>query len=389
MTQRHLSVVQARGEAALVPERTFAAPAPPALGQKSCTHSLRPRNVYWETTIACGLACKHCRAEAISRRDPEELTGDDARRLIDSIAELGSMLILTGGDPMERPDLFELIDYARGLHVPVGITPSTTPRLTRDLVMRFRDHGVSAMGVSLDGAEPATHDAFRGFAGTFAQARRVLDWAGEAKIPVQVNTTVTGSNIEELKAMYALLAEHHAPPVKRWSLFLLIPTGRAKMSDLPTTAEMEDIYGWLYGMGRNSPFHVGTVEAPMYRRYFVQRRLEEGASWEELLAHSARFGLGIRDGNGVVFVSHKGQVLPSGFVPSTPLGNVKNDSLTSIYRDSAELRTLRDMDQLGGKCGRCEFRWVCGGSRARAAAVTGNMMAEEPLCGYEPGRSSE
>lgn len=355
-----------------------------AKGREQCSHAQKPRNVYWETTIACGLSCQHCRAEAIPARDPAELNTGEAQQLIDSVAELGSMLILTGGDPMERPDLFELIDYARSRHVPVGITPSTTPRLTYDAVRRFKEHGVAAMGISLDGASAEIHDAFRGFSGAFDQARRVLAWAAEFHIPVQVNSTVTGSNVGGLKDLFALLAEHHAPPVKRWSLFTLIPTGRAQMSELPTAEQMEEVYAWLYTMGRSSPFHVGTVEAPMYRRYFVQRRLEEGATWDELLEHSMRYGLGVRDGNGVIFVSHKGRVLPSGFVPHVPLGNVRERPLHEIYRSSPELAELRDMDRLGGKCGHCEYRWVCGGSRARAAAVTGDMMAQEPLCAYEP-----
>jgi radical SAM protein len=360
-----------------------------APGKDVCVHANKPRNVYWETTIACSLACRHCRAEAIGCRDPEELTGSEAHRLIESVAELGSMLIFTGGDPMERPDLFELIEYAREQRVPVGVTPSTTPKLNENDVCRLADHGVAAMGVSLDGASAATHDVFRGFPGTFERARQVLGWAAKYKIPVQVNTTVTGSNIGELQAIYELLSTYHAPPVKRWSLFLLVPTGRAQMSDLPGAEHMEEVYAWLYSLGRNSPFHVGTIEAPMYRRYLVQQGLKEGSTWGEILSHSGRYGLGIRDGNGVVFVSHKGRVLPSGFVPHTPLGNVKETPLHELYRHAPDLAVLRDMDRLDGKCGRCEYRWVCGGSRARAAAVHGHMMAEEPLCAYEPSGGEE
>lgn len=385
MDHRHLPVTAPAPPAdnRLAP-RPGKSDAKPALGQEYCVHADHPRNVYWETTIACGLACQHCRAEANSHRHADELTGEQAKSLIESIAELGSMLILTGGDPMERPDLFELIDYARSLHVPVGITPSTTARLTEKVVHDFKAHGISAMGISLDGASAATHDSFRGFSGTFDHAQRALGWAADAKIPVQVNTTVTRNNIRELQAMFNLLAEQHVPPVKRWSLFSLVPTGRAQMTELPDAQQMEEVYAWLYSMGRRSPFHVGTVEAPMYRRYYMQQKLKEGESWESLLAQTPRTGFGIRDGNGVIFVSHLGQVLPSGFVPHTPLGNVKDKSLHTIYRDSPELAVLRDMDQLGGKCGSCEFRWICGGSRARAAAVTGDMMAAEPLCAHEP-----
>jgi len=331
------------------------------------------------------LACRHCRAEAIRCRDPEELSFEEGKKLIDDVAALGSMLILTGGDPMERPDLFELIDYARSRRVPVGITPSTTHRLTRETVQAFREHGVSAIGISIDGAQASTHDAFRGFSGTFERARETLRWAAQARIPVQINTTVTRQNIHELPALFELLRTEHVPPVKRWSLFLLVPTGRAQMTDVPDAEAMEQVYEWLYHSGRGSPFHVGTVEAPMYRRYFMQQRLKAGESFDELLGAAARHGLGIRDGNGVIFVSHRGQILPSGFVPLTPLGNVKEQSLLEVYRNSPELAQLRDVDQLQGKCGRCEFRWPCGGSRARAAALTGSMMGEEPLCAHQPG----
>jgi radical SAM protein len=357
---------------------------PRALGRQECTHARAPRNVYWETTIACGLACEHCRAEAQPTRSPHELAGAEARALIDSVRELGSMLILTGGDPLERPDLFELIDYARSLHVPVAVTPSTTARLTREVVLRFADHGVAALGMSIDGATAATHDAFRGFPGTFDRARQALGWAAEAGLPVQVNTTVSATNLGELEALYELLARDHAPPVKRWSLFLIVPTGRAGLGAVPDAAALEPLYGWLYEMSKSAPFHIGTVEGPQYRRYLVQRELSAGRSFPEVLRLSARLGLGVRDGNGVIFVSHTGDVLPSGFVPHTRLGNVRDVPLHLLYREAPALLELRDMDRLEGKCGACEFRWVCGGSRARAAAMTGSALGADPLCAYLP-----
>ncbi len=356
-----------------------------ALGRKACTYENAPRNVYWETTIACSLACKHCRAQALPTRDAAELVGADASALIESVARLGSMLILTGGDPLERPDLFDLIDEARSKHVPVAVTPSTTPRLTRDIVLRFKEHGVCAMGMSIDGATAATHDGFRGVEGTFDQARRALDWAKEAHMPVQVNTTVTRSNLHELPALYELLSSEHSPPVKRWSLFLLVPTGRAQVSELPSADELERLYDWMYARKDEAPFHVSTVEGPQYRRFYVEKRLREGASPSELLAQAARLGLGVRDGNGVVFVSHRGDVLPSGFMPSVPLGNVRKTPLDELYRHAPELIELRDMDRLEGRCGKCELRWLCGGSRARSAAVTGSAMGSDPLCSFQLG----
>lgn len=366
-------------------ERDPALPAaPPALGKEQCTYPDHPRNVYWETTIACGLSCQHCRAEAVHERSPQELNSEQARRLIDSVKELGSMLIFTGGDPLERPDLFELIAHARSRHVPVGVTPSTTKLLTKKVMQRFAEAGVAALGMSIDGAEAKTHDAFRGFAGTFDQARRALDWAAEVKIPVQVNTTVSTTNFHEIEALYELLQAHHVPPVKRWSLFLAVPTGRASLGTVPDRDDLERLYSWVYDKRGEARFHIGTVEAPQYRRFFVQKQLEEGKSWEQILGSAPRNGLGVRDGNGVVFVSHRGDVLPSGFVPHTRLGNVKDTPLEELYRHAPEIQALRDMDRLGGKCGYCEFRWVCGGSRARAASMTGDPLGEDPLCAYQP-----
>lgn len=352
--------------------------------RRAFTLSDHPRNVYWETTIACSLACRHCRAEALSKRDPRELVDDDARALIDSVAELSSMLILTGGDPIERPDLFDLVRYARSKRVPVGITPSTTPKLSVAHLARMREEGVAALGLSLDAGSAEIHDGFRGVSGTFERALEMLAAARDVGLPVQVNTTVTRASLGELPRLYELLSSRFAPPVKRWSLFLLVPTGRGRLLELPDAGALEELYAWLYELSAVAPFHVGTIEAPMYRRYVAERKLAEGIAPEDLVARGPRYGFGIRDGNGVIFVSHRGDVYPSGFAPIVHLGNVRETPLHVLYRDSPELRRLRDMDALEGKCGVCEYRWLCGGSRARAASVTGRAMGAEPSCAYEP-----
>ncbi len=341
-----------------------------------------PRNVYWEMTTACDLACKHCRAEAISCRDAAELTTEEGEALMRDAKAMGSMMILTGGDPMKRPDLFELIAYARKIRLPLSITPSTTPTLTRDAVRRFRKLGVAAMGLSLDGPSADVHDSFRGVAGTFENSIKALKWAQEFHLPVQVNTTVTRETLPHLPALYSLLRQEASPPVRRWSLFVLVPVGRGAALGTPSAEDVEELFGWVYSISRDAPFHVSTVEAPHYRRYWIQRKLEEGMSFEEIQRRGKRMGFGVRDGNGVIFVSHKGEVYPAGFLPAPFLGNVREIPLSDIYRNSPLLRELRDMDRVTGKCGCCEFRWICGGSRARAYAVTGNYLAEEPLCVY-------
>lgn len=347
-----------------------------------------PRNVYWETTIACSLSCQHCRAEAIKQRDPEELTTAEGFRLIEDVKELGSLLVLTGGDPLERPDLIDLVEYARKLHVPVAVTPSTTPTLKRDTVQRLHDLGITALGVSLDGPTPEVHDTFRGIAGTFVHSQAALAWAREFGVPVQINTTVTQFTRPHLEALYDVLYRN-SPPVRRWSLFLLIPTGRGHSLSALNARDVDGLFDWAYSKTSVAPFHISTVEAPHYRRYWLERKRAEGVEIGELVRLGPRMGFGMRDGNGVVFVARNGDVYPAGFLPNPRLGNVRQTPLYEIYRESPELSLLRDMDALQGRCGRCQYRWLCGGSRARAWAVTGSLHGEDPACSYQPSDSRE
>jgi radical SAM protein len=343
-----------------------------------------PRNVYWETTIACDLACRHCRASAISSRAPDELTDAAAADLLKDVAELGSMLVLTGGDPLKRSDIFELIQHGRGLGVSISITPSITPSLSEQTVFRLRKLGVAAMGVSLDGPTAAVHDTLRGIDGTFELTMRALRWAAAAGLPVQINTTVTRATRPHLAELYRLLADRCAPPVKRWSLFFLIPVGRGTSLAALSAAEAEQVFDWVYDISSSAPFHISTVEAPSYRRRALQRKREQVSDEAALHKWAKRMGFGIRDGNGVVFVSYRGRVHPAGFLP-LEVGDARRTSLPVIYRTAPMLRKLRDMDRLEGKCRSCRYRWLCGGSRARAYAATGNPMGPDPLCAYQPG----
>jgi radical SAM protein len=349
-----------------------------------CVFSHAPRNVYWEMTVACDLTCKHCRANANTAPHPDELTTDQGRNLIAEVATMGSMLVLTGGDPMKRADLFGLIEYARQLHVPLATTPAVTPLLDRGVVSRFRQSGVAALGLSLEGASAREHDGFRGVPDTFERSKEVLRWARALDLPVQVNTTLTGETIPHLDELYRLLAEEFAPPVRRWSLFLLVPIGRGTQLPVPSAEQVEKLFGWVYEISKSAPFHVSTVEAPHYRRYWIERKVAEGMSVEQLKKMAPAMGFGVRDGNGIIFVSHLGEVYPAGFLPYPLLGDVKRQRLGEIYREAPFLRDLRDADRLKGKCGRCEFRWACGGSRARAYNMRGDPFESEPLCAYEP-----
>lgn len=341
-----------------------------------------PLNVYWEATIACGLACAHCRADAIPERDPDELGTEDARALMRSVAELGSMMVITGGDPLERHDLWDLVEYGRSLPISLAITPAVTPKLTREVVFRIKEAGIAAMGLSLDGSSADIHDGFRQVEGTFARSLQALEWAREAALPVQVNTTVTRESAKDLPAMYELLKQY-APPVKRWSLFLLVPTGRGTSLATPSPDEVEELFSWVYETAAEAPFRVGTTEAPHYRRYWIARKQREGLGPEALASQVRRMAMGIRDGNGVVFVSHRGEVYPAGFLPEL-LGNVRQTPLEDLYRDHPTMKALREPAAFHGRCGACEYGYACGGSRARAFAMTGDSLGEDPLCVHVP-----
>lgn len=347
----------------------------------------RPFLAIWEVTQACELACVHCRASAQPERHPLELSTKEGKSLIDEIAALRvPVFVLTGGDPIKRPDLFELIAHARQLGVRVSLTPSATPLLTREIVFRLKEAGLARLAVSMDGASAATHDAFRGMSGSFARTLDAVRWANEAGLPVQINTTFSRRNIREIDAIVALMEQLK---ITLWSVFFLVPTGRGKLSDLLNADEFEQVFARLYQLSRTASFDIKTTEAQHYRRYFLQQRaVERRAGTVELAPEKlpdtiGRAPRGLNDGKGFVFISHTGEVFPSGFLP-VAAGNIRRQPLATIYRESGLFLGLRDPARLEGKCGACEFKHICGGSRARAYALTGNPFAEEPCCSYIP-----
>ena len=342
----------------------------------------KPINVYFESTIACDLDCKHCRAEAIPERSPFELDTEEVKEFLRDVKKLGSHLIISGGDPLKREDLFDIISYARGIGIPVGVTPTTSPLATYEAIKMMKDLGIFALGISLDGATQESQDSFRGVDGTFKNSIRVLDYAKKLNIPVQVNTTCTKGTISELEGIYNLLAESFSPPVSRWSIFFLIPVGRGKELGMPSSSEVESIFGFLYKKSKESPFQITTTEAPSYRAYFLLKEFERGKNRDEIIHGNRRMGLGVRDGNGVIFVSHRGDIYPSGFLPVN-VGNVRQTKLSDIYRDNEILNSLRDPNFYKGKCGVCPFKFICGGSRARAYAVNGDFLEADPLCHFD------
>ena len=345
-----------------------------------------PFLVIWELTQACDLACVHCRACAIESRNPLELTTGEGFRLLNEVRSFGDpLMVFTGGDPLKRPDLFELLEYSVQLGLRTTVTPSATPLLTTDAVERFQKCGVARMAISLDGPDAVSHDGFRRVEGSFDRTIQALQYAQAIGLPTQVNTTVTRHNMHRLAEISTIVERFGA---KLWSVFFLVATGRASASQDLTAEEYEQVFEFLYATSKTAAFDIKTTEAQHYRRYVSQRRKSEGESGAGSSAASGTIQrqAGINDGKGFVFVSHVGEIYPSGFLPIAA-GNVRRDSLKTIYRESPLFRTLRDSDNLGGKCFDCEYRNLCGGSRSRAFALTGDFMAEEPRCVYQPKAS--
>jgi radical SAM protein len=347
----------------------------------------RPYIAIWEVTQACDLACVHCRACAQLKRHLLELSTDEGKQLIDEIAEMKvPVFVLTGGDPIKRPDLFELIEYATKVGVRVSLTPSATPLLTREIIHRLKQSGLARLAVSLDGSNREIHDAFRGMAGSFDRTMEAIAWANEAGLPVQINTTFSRRNYDDFDSISRLI---ESKKIALWCVFFLVPTGRGKLEGVLSADEFEQIFANLYRLSRSADFDIKTTEAQHYRRYVLQQNvLMKKTEAVKTSAHKpadtiGRSPRGLNDGKGFVFISHTGEVYPSGFLPISG-GNIRMESLSHIYRESPIFRKLRTPDELGGKCGECEFRHVCGGSRSRAYAVTGDPMAEEPCCSYLP-----
>lgn len=346
-------------------------------------YSKNPMNVYWEMTQSCALACRHCRAEAISTPHPNELTYDESVAFIRQLRGFGTpapTLILTGGDPLARKDLFELIDVARGMNLPVSITPAATPALTREVLVRLKEHGVEGLGLSLDGSTAMRHDSIRGVRGTFDRTIQALEWARELGFPVQVNTLVAAETADDMPSVYQLLKPFG---IVRWSLFFLISVGRGKVLQPLPPEEAETLMGWIHETSQVAPFTVATTEAPSFRRVALERMKGSGMTGDEIRKSGATRSYGIRDGHGIMFVSNTGEICPAGFLP-LPVGNVRQKNVVDMYRESPLFRQLHDPRQFEDRCGMCEYHSLCGGSRARAYSETGNPLASDPLCLYQP-----
>jgi radical SAM protein len=368
----------------------------------------------WEVTQSCDLACKHCRAAAQPIAHPDELTNAEGKALIDQIAAMGvPIFVFTGGDPMKRKDVFELIRYAADKGVQVALTPSATPLLTREAIFKLKEAGLVRLGISLDGSTPEIHDAFRGLPGAWARTIQAIEWANEAGIPIQVHSTISRHNAHDLDNLCALFEKL---AIVMWNVFFLVPVGRGQIGDLLSGEEFEQVFGKIYELSHRVNFQIKTTEAMHYRRYLLQHNLEErkighghpgsvrpaaaqaataapasappayepGTPTADAKTRTASWATRrVNDGKGFLFVSHVGNVYPSGFLP-IHAGNIRDTPLSEIYRNAPIFKSLRDTSKLEGKCGACEYKEICGGSRARAYAVTGDPLAQEPCCIYQP-----
>ncbi|HEX2910095.1 MAG TPA: TIGR04053 family radical SAM/SPASM domain-containing protein [Chloroflexia bacterium] len=370
----------------------------------------RPFLVIWETTQACDLACRHCRAESKPYHDADALTFEQGKLLIDQVESFGTprpLFILTGGDPFKRQDIFELVRYASSRGLPVAVSPSGTPLLNRQNLERLKAEGARAISLSLDGSNSEIHDNFRRVPGSYDWTVSGWKMAREIGLKLQINTSVTRYNLFDLPDLFALVRDLGA---MTWSLFLLVPTGRALAEDEISPDDYEAVMNFLYDASK----FIGakTTEGHQYKRVVLQRAALEArglppeeymnlnSTYRQLKARLLevtrdtpnpepadrirRTPMHINSAEGFVFISLRGEVFPSGYLP-LKAGNVMEKSLVEIYRESPLFQSLRDKSQLKGRCGQCEFNTVCGGSRSRAYAVTGDVLAEEPFCNYQPG----
>lgn len=367
----------------------------------------KPFLVIWEVTQACDLACQHCRASAVKQAHPLALTRSDGEKLLRDIESFGKpypLVVFTGGDPFKRADLVELIAYARGLGLHVGVSPSATPLLTLESLREIQEAGAQTISLSIDGSHPELHDQFRGVPGSFERTLAGCRWAQQLGLKLQVNTTISRHNLHDLVELATLA---YRLRLMTWSVFLLVPTGRAQADQSLSAEEIEAVMHFLADVSAWIPLK--TTEGHHYKRVVLMRQIlkEQGLTPEQALtlsplyamlrrawqertpsmpprAAARRKPLHINSGQGFVFVSHLGHVYPSGFLPIAA-GNVRNQSLVDIYRDSPLFQSLRQPAQLKGRCGQCEFKEICGGSRSRAYAIHGDELGEDPSCAYQPG----
>ena len=340
------------------------------------------RLVAWETTRNCNLSCVHCRASATMGPFSGELDTQAAFKLLDEIAQVGSpIIILTGGEPLLRPDIFDIAKYGTQKGLRMTMAPNGT-LITPENAKKMVDSGIQRISISIDGATKKAHDTFRGVSGAYDGALNGIALAKSVDLEFQVNTTITKTNLDQIPAILKLAESlgavaHH--------IFLLVPTGRGKyITDQEIDAqEYEETLNWFYDQMDKTPMQLKATCAPHYYRIMRQRARQEGKTISFQTHGMDAVTRGCLGGTGFCFISHQGVVQPCGFLDLN-CGDVTQASFSDIWHHSEHFITLRNYKNLKGKCGSCEYKHVCGGCRARAFEATGDYLSEEPLCAYQP-----
>ena len=341
-----------------------------------------PRLIAWELTSACNLECVHCRASATKERDENELSTEEAKHLIDDITRFAKpVLILSGGEPLLREDVYEIAEYGTDSGMRV-VLATNGALLTPEVATKLKKVGVQRVSVSLDGASAKTHDDFRGMPGAFEGALSGINELKDADLSFQINTTITKRNLDEVPKILDLALELGADALH---IFLLVPVGRGKEieGDEILPEEYERVLGWLYDMQGKVSIQLKATCAPHYFRIMYQRAKQEDVRVEPRKEGFSAMTRGCLAGTGFCFISKIGEVYPCGYLPVLA-GSIREQSFEQIWHQSRVFNDLRDFSKLKGKCGICEFKRVCGGCRARAYAATGDHLAEEPCCIYQP-----
>ncbi len=338
-----------------------------------------PYVIAWESTKACKFACLHCRAEAQTQSDPRELTTEEAKDLISQIAGEKRLFIITGGDPLLREDIFQIIEYANDLGLRVALALSGS-KVNQESAEKMKKSGVAHISFSLDGSNSEIHDAFRGIIGAYNRTMKNISHIKKVELPFNILTTVTKYNYTDIWKIQTLVEKLG---VSMWDLFMLVPTGRGKIEMEITPLEYEKLMKEFYVRSQNTKIPIKMTCAPQYQRVMKQNKKKPHikSNQHKMIQH------GCMAGNGYCFISHKGDICGCGFLPVSA-GNIKTNSLEEIYNKSILFNELRNKGLLKGKCGICEFKVVCGGCRARAYAIHKDHMAEEDYCIYTPASRS-
>jgi len=352
------------------------------------------RLVFWETTTGCNLRCIHCRASAVELSSPDDLNTEEALAFVDSLADFARpVLVLSGGEPLFRDDIFEIASRAHERELPVALATNGT-LVDAEIAAQIKQAGIRRVSISFDGADAETHDAFRGIAGAFEQALVGMGHVQEAGVPVQINSTIAKHNVHQLDDLFSLATEKGAVALH---VFMLVPVGcGVEIADEQMLApeRYERALTRLYELSLDAPIEVKATCAPHYYR-IVRQLGKDSGQWSVVsdqqtaddrpeASRGARPGMpGCLAGTGVCFVSHKGEVYPCGYLP-VKCGDIREQEIGEIWMSSPVFQELRNPDNLKGKCGVCEYRRICMGCRARAYAETGDYLAEEPYCTYIP-----